>query len=93
MPLIFLLTKNTPRLNFKITSIMNEKRILWRKQIAAILDDIMKKHPYSQECVDCSTENQFFDDSCNFVAIHHELVELRQLLLRLNRYEEICKDC
>ena len=93
MPLIFLLTKNTPRLNFKISSIMNEKKILWRKQIAAILDDIMKKHPYSQECVDCPTENQFFDDSCNFVGIHHELVELKALLLRLNRYEEICKDC
>lgn len=72
---------------------MNEKRILWRKQVAAILDDIRKKHPYSQEFLDCSTENQFFDDSCNFVAIHHELLELRNLLLRLNRYEEICKDC
>lgn len=92
MPLIFLLTKKTPRSNFKITSIMNVNKILWRKQIAAILDDIMKKHPYSQECVDCSTENQFFDDSCNFVAIHHDLLELKNLLLRLNRYEEICKD-
>lgn len=71
---------------------MDEKRIRWRKQFAAILDDIMKNHPYSQECVDCSTENQLYDDSCNFVGIHHELVELRNLLLRLNRYEEICKD-
>lgn len=93
MPLIFLLTKNTPRSNFKIKSIMNEKRILWRKQVAAILDDIMKNYPYSQECVDCKSDDEFFEDACHFVGMHHELSELKRLLLRLNRYEEICKDC
>ena len=71
---------------------MNEKRILWRKQVAAVLEDIIKTHPYSQDFVDCPIENEYFEDSCNFVGMHNELIELRKLLLRLNRYEEICKD-
>lgn len=71
---------------------MNEKRILWRKQVAAILKDLMVKCPYSEACVKCDTKNPLFSDSCNFVQLHHELSELRSLLLRLNLYEEICKD-
>lgn len=92
MPLIFLLTKNTPRSIFKITSIMNEKRILWRKQIVAILENIMERHPYSQVCVDCPPENVWFTDTCNFVGMHHELLELKHILLSLNRFEEMFKD-
>lgn len=93
MPLIFLLTKNTPRSNLKIKSIMGVNKIMWRKQIAAILGNIMKKYPYSQVCVDCPTEDQFFKDSCNFVALHHELSELEDILLKQNRFDEMCRDC
>lgn len=92
MPLIFLLTKNTPRSNFKITSIMNEKKILWRKQIAAILKKLTEQCPYSDVSVKCDTDSPFFLDACNFVQLHHELSELKSLLLRLNEYEEYCKD-
>lgn len=71
---------------------MNEKRILWRKQIAAILKNLMEKYPYSEASVNCDTDSPLFSDTFNFVQLHHELSELRSLLLRLNRYEEICKD-
>lgn len=72
---------------------MNEKRILWRKQVAAILKNLMEKCPYSEASVKCDTENPLFLDAYNFIQLHHELSELRSLLLRLNLYEEICKDC
>lgn len=71
---------------------MNEKRILWRNQVAAILKNLMEKCPYSEASVNCDSNSPLFSDTCNFVLLHHELSELRSLLLRLNRYEEICKD-
>lgn len=71
---------------------MNEKKILWRKQMAAILKKLTEKYPYSEVSVKCDTDSPFFLDSCNFVQLHHELSELKSLLLRLNEYEEYCKD-
>lgn len=71
---------------------MNEKRILWRKQVAAILKKLTEKCPYSGASVQCDPENPFFMDSCNFIQLHHELSEFMSFLLRSNDYEEYCKD-
>lgn len=71
---------------------MNEKKILWRKQIAAILKNLTEKYHYSDASVQCDSDSPFFQDSCNFIQLHHELNELKRLLLRLNEYAEYCKD-
>lgn len=92
MPLIFLLTKNTPRSNLKIKSIMYEKKREWRKTVAAMLNHLLEVYPVSEEFVHCEQESKFFEDSCKFVGLRHELCEFREFLLNLNRYEEICSD-
>ena len=68
----------------------NEKSELLRN-VATILRAIMKKHMYSQKCVDCGTEDTFFDDSCNFVALHASLREFAMYLENKVRYEEMLK--
>lgn len=71
---------------------MNEKRILWRKQVAAILKNLIEKCPYSEASENCGDDDPHYLDACNFIDLHYELSKLRSLLLNLNRYEEICKD-
>lgn len=66
----------------------NEKGELLRN-VATILRAIMKKHMYSQKCVDCGTNDPFFEDSCNYVALHASLVDFARYLENKVRYEEI----
>lgn len=71
---------------------MNEKRIECKKLVASVLGNIMRKYPYSQECVDCPSGNQLFLDCSNFVGMHSELCELQKFLLKMINYEENCEN-
>lgn len=92
MPLIFLLTKNTPRSNFKIQIIMEDERKRMRLQVATIVKHLIDTYPISDELSNCSTENPFWVDKHNFIGLRYELTQLRETLLNINRYREICKD-
>lgn len=68
---------------------MNENKMKWRAQVAAILKNLQESNMYSQLVVDCKQDDPFFEDSCKFVELHHELMKFRDFLLSSNRYEEI----
>lgn len=92
MPLIFLLTKNTPRSNFKITSIMNEVEFQWRKQMVAILAKLIEDHPMSEEFVNSTADQPFFKDSVNFSNLRHELCRMRDMFKDMNHFGAMAKE-
>lgn len=59
-----------------------------RAQVATLIRSTLDKYPYSQECVECSTGNPLFNDSCNFVGLHHELMKLADTLNNMVEYEK-----
>ena len=59
------------------------------RDIAKIIREQVKKHKYSQACVDCGTEDKFFNDSCEFVALAAAMNELATFLENGARYNEI----
>lgn len=58
-----------------------------RAQIATLLRGILEKFQYSQDCVECCTESLFFNDSCNFIGLHHELRKLAETLENMVDFE------
>lgn len=58
-----------------------------RAQVATLLRSILEKFRYSQECVECGTDSPFFNDSCNFVGLHHELSKMAETLENMANYE------
>lgn len=58
-----------------------------RAQVATLLRGILKKFQYSQDCVECGTDSPFFNDSCNFVGLHHELLRMADTLENMVDYE------
>lgn len=73
--------------------ISNEKRTMIqtrnrdRAQVATLLRCFLEKFRYSQVCVECTTESPFFNDSCNFVGLHHELTRMAETLENMVEYE------
>lgn len=92
MPLIFLLTKNTPRSNFKITSIMDNAKFEWRKQMVRILKRLIEDHPMSQEFVNSKADEPFFEDSVNFSNLLHELCRMRDMFEDMNHFGAMAKE-
>lgn len=76
MPLIFLLTKNTPRSNFKISSIMKQSEFLIYKKIANILHQFKKECALSEEFLTLTTDHALFKDSCNVVKLKRQISDL-----------------
>lgn len=90
MPLIFLLSKNTPRFNFKILSIMSQsEKNGYRKQVATILAHMIAKWSVSEDCVNCE-DDTLLQDHCNFVGLRNELQSFVNFLWDSCRYSEIC---
>lgn len=92
MPLIFLLTKNTPRSNFKITSIMNEVEFQWRKQMVAILTKLIEDHPMSGAFVHSTADEPFFEDSVNFSNLRNDLCRMRDMFKDMNYFAAMAKE-
>lgn len=92
MPLIFLLTKNTPRSNFKITSIMNDAKFQWRAQMVRILDKLIADHPMSNEFIEATADQPFFQDSVNFSNLRHELCRMRDMFKDMNHFGAMAKE-
>lgn len=89
MPLIFLLTKNTPQANFKITSIMNEKEFLSLKMISNILHRLNKACELSKEFVDLTSDSPLFYDSCNVIQFKRQISDLVNFLDTAAEYAKI----
>ena len=89
MPLIFLLTKNTPRSNFKIQSIMNEKEFLSLKMIASILHRLNQACELSKEFVDLTSESALFYDSCNVIQFKRQISDLVNFLDTAAEYAKL----
>lgn len=71
---------------------MEEHKKQWIEQVANILLVIREKYPYSKYCCsEVSTDDKFFDDSCNFVGLSHEIYELEQTLRRMLKYSDWSK--
>lgn len=66
-----------------------KEKIEWRDQMATILREILRKCPVSDAFVHVGTDAEFFDDSCNFVALRHEICELASTLERINAYSKM----
>lgn len=74
----------------KISNEQREKIIArnrHRAQVATLIRGVLDMHPYSEDCVKCDTDNPFFNDSCNFVTLHHELRTLVDTLENMVKME------
>lgn len=58
-----------------------------RAQVATLIRGVLDMHPYSKDCVECDTDSPFFNDSCNFVTLHHELRTLADTLENMVKME------
>ena len=58
-------------------------------QCANLLRVIRVKYPYSEGMVALKPGDEFFDDSCSFVGLHHELTELENCMRNMARYYEM----
>ena len=58
-----------------------------RAQVATLIRGVLDMHPYSKDCVVCDTDNPFFNDSCHFVTLHHELRTLVDTLENMVKME------
>lgn len=59
------------------------------RDIAKIIREEVKKHKYSQACVDCESTDKFFNDSCEYVALVAVMNDLATFLENGARYNEI----
>lgn len=91
MPLIFLLTKNTPQSNFKISSIMKQTQFLSLKMIANILRQFNKECELSEQFVKLTAEHALFEDSCNVVRLKRKISDLVDFLDTAEEYANIAE--
>lgn len=71
---------------------MEKNKKQWMEQIANILHALIMKHPYSEYCAsEIQTEDPFFIDSCNYVDLVYELIELERTLRNLIKYSDMSK--
>lgn len=68
---------------------LQQARYEWREKIAKILEKFVKDHPVSEAFVETSTENEFFEDSCEFVALRSDISQLAVTLRNINKYSKI----
>lgn len=80
MPLIFLLSKNTPRSNFKIQSIMKQSEFISLKMIANILHEFSKECVLSEDFVKLPPGHTLFEDSCKAVQFKRNISDLMVFL-------------
>ena len=60
----------------------------YMKHQVAILETIIRKYKPSDLCVKTSPDNELFEDTCNYVGLHHEIFELKTTLENMIRYNE-----
>lgn len=69
-----------------ITLEERKMRCSHRNEMVVILQRLLKEFPYTQTAVDAEVGSPFFEDSCNFVGLHHELDKLIQTFKCMNEY-------
>lgn len=62
-----------------------EQKNQYMRHMAAVLRKINDKYKPSQKCILLEPGNEFFDDSCNFIALYHEISNL------IGTLENMCK--
>lgn len=69
---------------------MEQNKKQWLVQVANIINVLRTKYPYSEEfCMEISSDDKYYLDSCNFVGLHVELKELESTLRNMVRYFEM----
>lgn len=58
------------------------------KHQVVILKSILEKYKPTAVCVACQPESEFFEDSCNFVGLHHAIFELKSTMENMIKYNE-----
>lgn len=63
-----------------------EQKNQYMRHTAAILRKIHDQYKPSQKCILLEPGNEFFDDSCNFIALYHEISYLIETLDNMCKY-------
>ena len=71
---------------------MTQEKKHWLLQTAKVIREITNKHMYSQLMVNTGIENEYFEDSCNYVSLCSELREFSMTLENMVKYAEMSKD-
>lgn len=69
----------------------NEKK-RWCRQMAKVVTAIKEKYMYSELVVAVPTDSEFFDASCNYVALIAELTNFADTLENMVKFSEMCED-
>lgn len=71
---------------------MEQNKRQWIEQVANILNVLRTKYPYSDEFAkEISSDDKYFLDSCNFVGLHYDLLELEGTLRNMIRFSDMSK--
>lgn len=69
----------------------NEKK-RWCRQMAKVVTAIKEKYMYSQLDADVQPDSEFFEASCNYVALIAELTKFADTLENMVKFAEMCED-
>ena len=63
-----------------------EQKNKYLRHMAAVLRKINEQYKPSDKCVHVEVGSEFFEDSCNFVGLHHEIFKLIETLDNMYKY-------
>lgn len=67
----------------------NLEQIKFMREMVTILDEITKHYMPSNKCINVKPDNDFFEESCNYIALFHEISTLKETLRNCTKYSEI----
>lgn len=63
-----------------------EQKNKYLRHMAAVLRKINEQYKPSDKCVHVEVGSEFFEDSCKFVGLHHEIFKLIETLDNMYKY-------
>lgn len=68
---------------------MTQETKEWLEKTANVIDEIVRRYPYSDALVHLEPKEPLFDDSCHYVALVHELKDFARTLRGMIKFSEL----
>lgn len=68
---------------------MTREKKDWMEKTANIIDNIVRRYPYSDALVDLEPKDPLFNDSCHYVGLVHELKDFATTLRGMIKFSEL----
>lgn len=68
---------------------MTQEKKAWLEKTANIIEEIVRRYPYSDALVHLEPKDPLFDDSCHYIGLVHELKDFATTLRGMVRFSEL----